>query len=307
MVIFLYGPDTYRMKDKLKEIVAGHKKVHQSGLNLKYFAGEDFKNFEDEIRQTSMFKEKKLVILLNPFDNPEFKRKFPTQVKEFLESDDIIVIYQEGLINKNNSLFRLLQKNAKTQEFGLLADSQLKNWVGKEFKKYKAEINTESLTMLINYTGNNLWRLANEIKKLSSYTKEIGTKDIKLLVRSKIGTDIFKTIDAIAQKNKKQALNLIHQHLEKGDSPLYLLSMINYQFRNLLIIKDLIDKSKPYYFIVKKSGLHPFVVRKTYSLSNKFDLNELKKIYQKIFTIDLQIKTGKVEPVIALDLLIAEI
>ena len=34
---------------------------------------------------------------------------------------------------------------------------------------------------------------------------------------------------------------------------------------------------------------------------------ELKKIYQKIFQIDLDIKTGKIEAETALDLLLAEI
>jgi DNA polymerase III delta subunit len=34
---------------------------------------------------------------------------------------------------------------------------------------------------------------------------------------------------------------------------------------------------------------------------------ELKKIYRKIFQIDSDIKTGKIEPETALDLLLAEI
>ena len=63
----------------------------------------------------------------------------------------------------------------------------------------------------------------------------------------------------------------------------------------------------PYYIILKKSGLHPFVVRKTYYQCNQFSFSELKKIYQKIFKIDFNIKTGKIEPGIGLDLLIAEI
>ena len=127
------------------------------------------------------------------------------------------------------------------------------------------------------------------------------------MVRSKIETDIFKTIDAIAEKNKKRALELLHKHLEKGDSPLYLLSMINYQFRNLLIVKDFIERCKPYNIILRKSGLHPFVVKKSYYQSQKFSFQELKKIYRKVFQIDLNIKTGRIESEMALDLLIAEI
>jgi len=149
----------------------------------------------------------------------------------------------------------------------------------------------------------------NEIRKLVSFSKArtVRTEDVKLLIRSKIETDIFKTVDAIADKNKRKALKLLHKHLEKGDSPLYLLSMINYQFRNILIVKDFIEKHKTYNTILKRSGFHPFVVKKAYFQSQKFSFKDLKKIYRKIFQVDLQIKTGRIEPETALDLLIAEI
>ena len=307
MIIFLYGKDTYRMGEKLKEIVERYKKVHKSGLNLKYF--DDFANFKDEIRQTSMFKEKKLAVVTNIFANPDFKEKFYQSKKDFLISEDIILIYEEKEFNKNNSLFKFLKKNAKSQEFKFLTGQGLKTWIKKEFDKYGTKIDSGVLEKLIEYIGNDLWQMSNEIRKLASFrnNKEVRVEDIKLLIKSKIETDIFKTIDAIADKNKKQALNLLHKHLEKGDSPLYLLSMINYQFRNLLIVKDLIEKHKPYNIILKRSGLHPFVVRKTYYQSQKFTFQELKKIFQKIFKVDLDIKTGKIQPEIALDLLIAEI
>lgn len=307
MIIFLYGQDTYRMREKLKEIIERHKKIHKSGLNLKYF--DDFTNFKDEIRQTPMFKEKKLAVITDIFANSDFKEKFLENKKEFLNSEDIILIYEEKDFNKNNSLFKFLKKNAKSQEFKHLGGQNLKTWIKKEFDKYKTKIDSGVLEKLIEYIGNDLWQMSNEIKKLASFrnNKIVGVEDIELLVRSKIETDIFKTIDAIADKNKKQALNLLHKHLEKGDSPLYLLSMINYQFRNLLIVKDFIEKHKPYNVILKKSGLHPFVVKKTYYQSQKFSFQELKKIYQKIFKVDLDIKTGRIQPEIALDLLIAEI
>ena len=307
MIIFLYGQDTYRMREKLKEIIARYRKIHKSGLNLKYF--DDFTSLKDEIRQTSMFKDKKLAVITDVFANPDFKEKFLENQKDFLKTKDIILFYQEGEINKNNSLFKFLKKNAKSQEFKFLGGQNLKTWIKKEFDRYETKTDSGVLEKLVEYIGNDLWQMSNEIRKLASFknNKTVRTEDIELLVRSKIETDVFKTIDAIAEKNKKQALNLLHKHLEKGDPPLYLLSMINYQFRNLLIVKDFIEKYKPYDVILKKSGLHPFVVRKTYYQSQKFTFQELKKIFQKIFKVDLDIKTGRIQPEIALDLLIAEI
>ncbi len=316
MIIFLYGEDSYRARQKLNEIIDKYKETHKSGLNLKYLdfsKGESenvvFSDLKNELRQTSMFKEKKLQIIINPFLNIGFKGEFLKEPEDFINSQNVILLFQDNKIDERDSLFKFLKKYAKCQEFKFLEVPKLKNWIKKEFDSYDAKINTEVINKLIEYVGDDLWRMSNEIKKLVSFKKGniIKTEDIDLLVRSKIDTYIFKTIDAISQKDKKQALKLLHEHLEKGDSPLYLLSMIGFQFRNLLIVQDLIERRNTYDAILKKSGLHPFVVKKSYFQAREFTINELKKIYQKIFQADLDIKTGRVEPEAALDLLVAGI
>jgi DNA polymerase-3 subunit delta len=300
MIIFLYGQDTYRLRNKLKEIIASYQKVHQSGLNLKYFEGKnlDFHDFKQEFQTTSMFKEKKLMVLKNVFSNREFKNSFLENSKNFTKSDNIILFQEEGEVPPKDPLFNFLKKNAKIQEFQLLQGQKLKNWVKKEFEKYSAEADPRAVADLINFIGNNLWQFSNEIKKIATFkrNKKITAEDVNILVKPKIETDIFKTIDAIASKDKKKALALLHKHLEKGDSHLYLLAMISFQFRNLLTVKS-----------GAKLKMHPYVVRKTTQQARAFSLEELKKIYHQLFEIDYKIKTGKVDPQTALDLFISEV
>ncbi len=303
MIIFLYGQDTYRSRQKLNEIIEGYKKIHKSGLNLVRLDMEkdSFEDFKNQVETTPMFKEKKLIILENTFSNQDFIGKILKYKKNF--KDNLILFFEEKVMDKKNTLFQFLKEKSKSQEFNFLKDEKLKNWIKKEFQKYKIEISPKTIQSLIDFIGNDSWQLFNEIKKLVTYkskTKKVEERDINLLIKPNIETDIFKTIDAIAQKNKKQTLSLIHKHLEKGDSPVYLLSMINFQFRNLLIVKS--DGSG-----FGKLKLHPYVVKKTREQARKFSFEELKKIYQKIFEVDLAIKTGKIKPETALDLLISEI
>ena len=310
MIIFIYGQDTYRSRQKLQEIIDHYKKIHQSGLNLKLFDEQDFQ-FQDlmqELQSIPMFQEKKLLILKNTFQNSEFKTRLLENSQRLVGSEDIIIFYEEKEVLQNDPLLKFLAKNAKIQEFELLEGQKLKNWAKNEFEKYQTKIDPPALAKLINYIGNDLWRFSNEIKKLVAFkktpasakasagTEKIEIKDIELLVRAKIETEIFKTIDAIASRDKKRALSLIHQHLEKGDSPLYLLAMINFQFRNILMVKD-----------SRNPKLHPYIIKKSSWQAKKFTKEELKKIYHKLFEIDLAVKTGRLEPKTALDLLITEI
>lgn len=310
MLIFIYGSDTYRSQEKLKEIVDEYKKVHKSGLNLNYLEGEklNFQQIKEEVLVYSMFKEKKLIVIKNSFVNEDFQKEFIKNFKRIKDLKDVIIFYEKNKILKSNSFFKFLKKQAKCQEFEFLSGLKLKNWVKKEFEKYNCKIKDKEIDKLIEFIGSDLWRFSNEIKKLSSFKSEISEQDINLLIESKIETDIFKTIDFLAQRNKKKAILLIKKHLEKGDHPLYLLTMINFQFRNLLLIKNLgsVDY-KDSYSLAKKVGMHPYVFKKSLYQAQKFSFEELKKIYQEIFQVDFNIKTGKLDAETALSLFITEI
>lgn len=308
MIYFLYGPDTYRSKQKLKEIVNGYKEVHKSGLNLNYLDCKEssFQDFNDRTKQASMFQEKKLIVVTNAFSSSEFKEHFLSRVEDIKKSDNIVVVYEREKISKKDSLLKSLKKHAESQLFELLEGPRLRNWIRREFKERGAKIESRGVFMLADFVGQDLWRMNNEIQKLIDFRGQttIRTRDVRLLVRPDVEADIFKTIDAIASKNKKKALKLIKDHLEKGDNAFYLLSMVNYQFRNLLQVKDLLLRNKSPF---KHTRLHPFVVKKSEALSRKFNMQELKKIYQKIFEVDLKAKTGRINGQAALDVLIGEI
>jgi len=309
MIIFLYGQDTYRSRKKLEEVVTAYKKVRKNGLNFFDAKITDFEDFWRELTTASMFNEKKLIVLTNVFSSKSFKEELLKNKKAVAESKDTFVIFEESKILVADSLFKYLKKKAKAQEFELLERQKLRDWIKKEAETYGVKIESYALEELIEFVGNDLWRLSNEIKKLAALKRggEIEKKDVEKNVDAKIETKIFQTIDAIAARNKGRAIRLIMDHLEKGDRPAYLLAMINFQMRNILEVKELMEKGKPYYDIVRITKFNPFVVKKSYEQANKFSLQETKKIYRRLFEVDCDIKSGFIEADAALDLLVAEI
>ena len=311
MIIFLYGQDSYRSKQKLDEIVSHYKDSGKTGLNLISLDAKDisFSDFYDNFKISSMFAEKKLIILKNVFANKNFQEDFIKEIKSIENLKDVVLVYENEAPDQRLKLFKTLLKECKCQEFSFLSGLNLRKWAQEEFAKSGQKINLDALDLLLNYAGNDLWRLSNEISKLSNFKKDGTVKkdDVELFVKPRIELDIFKTIDALAAKNKKLALALLHKHLDGGEVPLYLLSMIAYQFKNLLIVKELAQKGLMYASIVKKSGLHPFVVKKTYYACSQFSFEELENIYRRIFQIDVDIKTGKIEAETALDLFVSMI
>jgi DNA polymerase-3 subunit delta len=181
--------------------------------------------------------------------------------------------------------------------------SALVDWIYQEIIKRGGKIEQGAAYRLAQIVGPDLWRASLEIDKLCSYRngKLIRKEDIELLVKEEIHPKIFSLIDALGERNTKRAHLLLSELLSLGENESYILSMIAYQIRNLLIIKDLLEKEKP----LNLSGLHPFVLEKTRQQSKNFTKEQLKNIYGKLLETDYNIKTGRLKPYLALDLLIA--
>lgn len=319
MFIVLYGSEPFLAEQKLKEIVENYKKTQKSGLSLSIFKSEDFdfNDFKSALETVSMFDEKKLMIFKNFFIEEADKAKkildFAKKADAQDSKDIIMVFFESGQPKATKEFKELLKKPNLSQEFSKIEGAKLNSWIQKEFDKLGAKIETRAVLALIQATGNDLYRLKNEIDKLAAYLpaqagkKLITEKDVAEMVASDFRSDIFAVIDAIAKKNKKLSFKILNDHIEHGESEIYLLTMIIYQFRNLIKIKSLINKLLSEAELAKKTGLHPFVIKKILSISRQFSFEELKNIYQKLFDIDLKIKTGEIDPRMALNMFVAEL
>ena len=315
MILFLYGPDTYRSSQKLREIVGEYEKTYPAGFHAKTIDCRDatFSDFRNEVETISMFERKKLVILKNVFGNGEFEAELVAYKDKLVKSNEhIVVIFEEEEIKtkSKNTLYKFLKKNARWQEFALLTASNLQRWIQQEFAKYDVKIGPRAREILARSVGSDLWQLSNEVQKVALFKKSetepvVKEADLALFVTPKIEADIFATIDAIAQKDKKQALLLMYKHLAKGDSPYYLFTMLVYQFRIILEIKDMLERQIPYNVMLQKSKMHPYVLKKGCGVADRFSLTELKEIYKRLFRLDVSMKTGKVESRAVFDVFIA--
>ncbi len=310
MLILLYGEDSFRLRQKLNEIISQYKTKHQSGLNLSRFKDKefDFDKVKQNIESVSMFDEKKLIVLENILKNKNIADDFLKYIKKIKLKDNedvILVLFQE-----DKSVGIAFKRQASmSEEFKPLQGLELANWLKKEAERNDINIEQMALSKLIAYIGSDLWQLTTELNKLGSYKAEstVNEQDVDLLINAKLDTNIFNTLDALAKRDKKTAFRLLHEHLETGENEIYLLSMFVYQVRTLIKLKDLIEKGVQYYELAKKTKLHPFVVKKSSEQLRNFSLDQLKNIYKRLLDIDLGIKKGRLDGQTALDLLIAEI
>jgi len=306
MIIVFFGDNDFITKRKLKEALKNYKEKHKSGLSFFSFSSDNFSfdKFKDAVETSSMFDEKKCIVLNGVFSSDKFKKSIVEYIeKNSVKSDeDTIIIFVEGdLSEKEKDSDWLIQKPSMVYESKKFSATALKTWVQKEVASNKASIEEDAAVKLISYCKGDLWRLENEIAKLSLYNKKITASAVDLLVSHNDGSDIFKAIESLAKKNKKEATDIFYKQIADGKSIPYILSMVSFQFRNLLKVKEFSEDGLSSQDIAKKTKLHPFVVTKSQTSSKNFSLAELKNIYKKVLEVDLKTKTSSVDPLVFLD------
>jgi DNA polymerase-3 subunit delta len=83
-----------------------------------------------------------------------------------------------------------------------------------------------------------------------------------------------------------------------------LLGMIVRQFRIMIQVKELNGQGLNQQEIAAKLKLHRFVVKKAVRQAMNFSMEQLEAIYRKLLETDIAIKTGQMDEVLALDMLV---
>ncbi len=320
MIFFLYGADTFRSRQKLREIKEKFRKeVDQSGLNLSRIDGArtDLDNISRQMSSAPFLAKRRMVVVEDIFLNKdeELFEGLVKMLKADLAKTDpgaCLKIFWDSLAETPKKsapgyeLYQLLAKQQFASEFPLLQGQPLAYWVHEEFRKngvVAGRGDIEKLTML---AGNDSWQLKNEIDKLSAYALGQGSATVtgEMIVRMVVpqfDDNIFKLVDAVSQRQKGAAIQLVNEQLQNGANEMYLLSMINRSFRILNLVKETPIQDQA------KLGLHPFVLKKASSQAQRFQSADLKRIYQKLLDCDEQIKTGLARPVLLINMLLAGI
>lgn len=304
MLIFLYGPDAYRLQEAKQNITKEYKKKHSSGMNIFDFDLSNPDNLTgllDAIKSSSFFNEHKLLVCKNVFGNKvaastavEYITKYTLDSMSDLTLMVVENFNEKDLVLKNKELFKLLSgKNSVVKNIESLEGTKLSEWIQDEFRLRECSIKSDALKNLIAITGNDSWALVNEIGKLCTYKKrgEMAVADVSLLTVPRADLNIFDLIDAIGAQNNKKAFELLYREFKTGRDPYYLLTMVIYQFRNLLVVKDLQRQKYSESEIATKAKLHPFVVKK--ALRSPFQFDGVVKIYSQLLSIDTGFKAGR--------------
>jgi DNA polymerase-3 subunit delta len=191
----------------------------------------------------------------------------------------------------------------------LLRGRDLKAWIRQRVKEEGGDITPEAVDLLAELVGADLWAMSGEIQKLVLYSQKrpISEDDVRQLVSCIQEASIFALVDAVAEGRTELAQRTLHRLYHEGMEPTHILVMITRQFRLIAQAQDL-EPGLSRLQIQDRLGLKSsYSLDKTLSQAKLYDLEGVKRAYDKLLETDLAIKTGKYSDKLALELLVTEL
>ncbi len=267
---------------------------------------------------TVPFLEELKIIILK---NPKFLTKSATSTKDEIkamlkylknpcDSTLLIIDATNTVINQSNEIYKLLKNVARIIDYPDPEEIELKGWIVRSFDANGIDIKDDALTLLLEYIGDDQARLSQEIDKLSSYVGKGGTirkEDIKLLVPKNINNEIYLLIKAIINHDLALTNQIYDNLITHTKDSLTIFSLISNKFKELLstyrLLKYGYSQSDIAKFYNVSTGKAYYIVQE----ARAFKLSDLEFYIDKLAELDYQIKSGKLDKTIGLELLLLKL
>jgi DNA polymerase-3 subunit delta len=227
-----------------------------------------------------------------------------------LPSSTQLIFIEDQLIKDSHPILKVAQAQGRQQAAievrRLPKQEALSGWVQRRAGSRGGRFSREASDMLAALVGRDLRLLDQEIDKLLLYAdgQEVTVEDVRALVSLARQADIFDLVDCVGRRETERAMRILHRMLEEGAEPLYLMAMLARQVRILIQVSELNEQRLPPSQIARRIKQHPFVVDKGIRQAWNFTPDQLTAAHQCLVETDWKIKTGKLEPVLALDMLV---
>ncbi len=224
--------------------------------------------------------------------------------------DSTLLIFIDGAISARNPMLRALAEHSTVHHQTAPDGPELARWVKRNAEAKGGSISPPAIKAISEMVGSDLWTLDRELDKLALYAtgREINEGDVRALVSYAQETNIFAAVDAIVDGHPGEALRLLTQLIYEGREPQYLIAMIERQLRLMALARDLSDRAVAPSEMGRRMGTSSdFVIRKTLGQARRTSLANISRMYQRVLRSDLDIKTGRLEPAVSLELLVADL
>lgn len=324
--MFFYGAEDYLMSWATDMVKKEYVSEEFKEYDIVELAG-DASSAEDIIaaaRSYSMFSERRVVVVRNLLPVIKKSSKTDSHAEEQLlrlasESNDssVLVFVVESRFSGSITAFgKKLMKACKAYEFARLEKSEFSAFISKRIHAAGKQIGRRELQYLMDVSGYFLKESEYSLNDLSGDLTKLTEAcegdfiEARLIEELIVGSDdkfVFNLIDALMAGNRSRALEMTESILASDDNAMMLLSLVTKQFELMYDALELADEGYTIGAMAKEIGVNEYRFKKAYQAARGFSRDRIRRILMHLYKTDGEIKSGRIDRNIAMELFVATV
>lgn len=308
---YIYGDEPFLVEKGTKELTARIVAADFRDFNLNVFYGRDCRGAEivDAAQTLPMFSDRRMVLVK---DAERLSVEALEIIGRYLAnpSPSTCLLFQGEKPDQRKKFFLEFKKNGVLVEFKRPYENQLPAFIRDEAGRHGKKVEPAALELLVGLVGNNLQELASQIEKIATYAAGRPTltlDDVRAVASDSRADSVFDLTNALGSKDLAAALKSLRTLMGDGEAPLFILTMITRHFRQIWMMRELIDRRTPASEIGKTLRINPYFLEGMIAQARRFSVKALKGIFDRMFETDLALKSSGGKPDVLMERLVMDI
>lgn len=294
-IYFLMGDEPYYI-DKLTEYIEQNVlQEHERDFNQTILYGRDV-TIEDVVgnaKRFPMMANRQVVVVREAQELSRTIEKLESYLENIQPTTLLVFAYKYKTLDKRKKITKLIEKHGVVFESKKMYDNQVGIWISRVLQGKGYTIEAKANAMLVEFLGNDLSRISNELNKLQiilSKGSQITAKDIEVNIGFSKDFNVFELQNALGSKNQLKAYKIVQYFADNPkDNPMVVTTSLIFSFFVKLLkyhgLKDKNPKS-----VAAALGISPFFLKDYDVALRNYPMRKVSAIVSALRDIDVKSK-----------------
>jgi len=294
-IYFLMGEEPYYI-DKLTEYIENNILTdEEKGFNQMVLYGKDV-TVEDIVanaKRYPMMADRQVVIVKEAQELSRTIEKLESYAENPQPTTVLVIAYKYKTLDKRKKVTKVIDRNGLVFESKKLYDNQVGDWIKRVLSGKGYSIEPKGAAMLVEFLGNDLSKISNELDKLAIVLPKGSTITPKL-IEDNIGIskdyNVFELRKAIGEKDQLKAYKIADYFAQNPkDNPLVMtVGLVFGFFTQLLQYHGLKDKNPAN--VAKMLRVNPYFLKDYDIALRNYPMRKVSGIVATLRDIDVKSK-----------------
>ncbi|MDH5603938.1 MAG: DNA polymerase III subunit delta [Cyclobacteriaceae bacterium] len=299
-IYFLQGEESYYIDQISDYIEENALQEAEKSFNLIVLYGKDVKvkDILGNARRFPMMAEKQVVIVREAQEIADLgKEEGQQQLTPYLNTPSpttiLVFCHKHKTVDRRKSFGKELEKSSVFVTTEKIKDHKMADWLDSYIKARGVSMDPAANRMMVEYIGNNLERMTNEVNKILLNDKEgkvITVEMIEKYVGISKEFNSFELQNALMARNTEKAFRLLQYFdaNQKNFPPVMMITQLFTFFAKLLLVHQSADKSKNAIATLLK--INPYFANDYLNAAKNFSLPQTVRAIEYIRNADMRSK-----------------